>query len=113
MKNSYLALLACVLLACLPLFAQERVVERTYISTDKDVYVAGDAVWYSAFCVDAARGTLSPVSATVSRKLSPSTTVPSSGIRSPGRTTMISPILTSSGETFTSLPFRTDVAAAA
>lgn len=62
MKNSYLALLACVLLACLPLFAQERVVERTYISTDKDVYVAGDAVWYSAFCVDAARGTLSPVS---------------------------------------------------
>ena len=42
--------------------AQDRVVERTYLSTDKDVYVAGDPVWYSAFCLDAARGTFSPVS---------------------------------------------------
>jgi hypothetical protein len=55
-------LFVAALLATLPLPGQERVVERTYISTDKDVYVAGDAVWYSAFCVDAARGTLSPVS---------------------------------------------------
>lgn len=55
-------LFVAALLASLPLPGQERVVERTYISTDKDVYVAGDAVWYSAFCVDAARGTLSPVS---------------------------------------------------
>lgn len=44
------------------LFAQGRVVERTYVSTDKDVYVAGDPVWYSAFCLDAEKGTFSPVS---------------------------------------------------
>ena len=42
--------------------AQGRVVERTYISTDKDVYVAGDQLWYSAFCVDASAGNLSGVS---------------------------------------------------
>lgn len=41
--------------------AQDRVAERTYISTDKDVYVAGDRIWCSAFCVDAA-GQLSQVS---------------------------------------------------
>lgn len=50
------------LLAAVSVHGQERTVERTYITTDKDVYVAGDALWYSAFCVDAARGTLSPVS---------------------------------------------------
>ena len=48
--------------SALSLAGQGRVVERTWISTDRDVYVAGDAVWYSAFCIDAARGTLSPVS---------------------------------------------------
>ena len=30
--------------------------ERTYITTDRQVYVAGDRVWCSAFCVDAATG---------------------------------------------------------
>ncbi|MDD2594356.1 MAG: hypothetical protein PHD11_00885 [Bacteroidales bacterium] len=29
-----------------------KTVERTYISTDKDVYVAGDAIWCSAYCLD-------------------------------------------------------------
>jgi hypothetical protein len=43
-------------------FAQERVVERTYVSTDRDVYVAGERIWYSAFCLNAARGTFSPIS---------------------------------------------------
>jgi hypothetical protein len=33
--------------------AAERLRERVYISTDRDVYVAGDAVWMSAWCVDA------------------------------------------------------------
>ena len=51
-----------LLLASLPLTAQGRVVERTYLATDKDVYVAGETVWYSAFCVDAVTGRLSPVS---------------------------------------------------
>ena len=45
------------------------------------------------------RGMLSPVSAAVSRELLPLTITPSSGIFSPGRTTMIEPISTSSGST--------------
>ncbi len=44
-------------------FAQGRVVERTFVTTDRDNYIAGDIIWYSAFCVDARQGTLSPVSA--------------------------------------------------
>ena len=50
------------LLCAVAVFSQERVVERTYLSTDRDVYVAGDLLWYSAFCLDASRGTSSPVS---------------------------------------------------
>ena len=50
-----------VLLAAASL-AQDRVVERTYLSTDRDVYVAGETIWYSAFCLDAAKGIFSPVS---------------------------------------------------
>jgi len=53
----------CLMLALLPLLlsAQGRSVERTYVSTDKDVYVAGEKVWCSAFCVTP-DGTLSKVS---------------------------------------------------
>ena len=40
----------------------ERLRERVYISTDRDVYVAGDAVWMSAWCVDASTGRLSSFS---------------------------------------------------
>ena len=54
--------LAALLLFPGGILAQDRVVERTYLSTDKDVYVAGDAIWYSAFCLDAAKETFSPVS---------------------------------------------------
>ena len=54
-------ILAALLLLVLPASAQ-RVMERTYVSTDKDVYVAGDLLWYSAFCLDAEKGTFSPVS---------------------------------------------------
>ena len=50
-----------MMFALLPLFGQTRTVERVYVSTDKTVYVAGDRIWCSAFCVDA-RGGLSPVS---------------------------------------------------
>jgi hypothetical protein len=56
-----IALILAVLLSAAG-FAQERVVERTYVSTDRDVYVAGERIWYSAFCLDAARGTFSPIS---------------------------------------------------
>ena len=60
MKKTMLFLTGLLLAAAA--FAQGRVVERTYIATDRDVYVAGDVVWYSAFCLDAGRGTLSPIS---------------------------------------------------
>ena len=40
----------------------ERLRERVYLATDRDVYVAGDAVWLSAWCVDAASGQLSSFS---------------------------------------------------
>ena len=56
-----IALVLAVLLSAAG-FAQERVVERTYVSTDRDVYVAGERIWYSAFCLDATKGTFSPIS---------------------------------------------------
>ena len=67
MKKIMIKRRICLLLAALLLFpgwlqASGRVVERTYLSTDRDVYVAGDVLWYSAFCVDASQGTLSQVS---------------------------------------------------
>ena len=39
--------------------AADHLVERTYLSTDRDCYVAGDRIWCSAFCVDASTGVLS------------------------------------------------------
>ena len=50
------------------------------------------------------RGRLSPVRAAVFRVLSPESTVPSSGIFSPGLTTMTEPMATSSGSTVRMLP---------
>ena len=55
-------ILVAALVAFAPLSAQERVVERTWLSTDKDVYLAGETVWLSAFCLDAASGAFSDVS---------------------------------------------------
>ena len=59
MKRIAVFLLA--LFAAVSLPAQQRAVERVYVSTDKDAYVAGERIWCSAFCVTN-RGTLSPVS---------------------------------------------------
>ena len=50
-------------------------------------------------------GTLSPVRAAVLRELVPSVTTPSIGTFSPGLTTMMVPISTSSGSTFSRSPF--------
>lgn len=36
-----------------------KVAERVYISTDKDVYLAGELIWCSAFCLDASSNRLS------------------------------------------------------
>lgn len=57
-----LILLAGLLLPLSFLQGAERLRERVYISTDRQVYVAGDAVWLSAWCVDAAGGRLSSFS---------------------------------------------------
>ena len=56
-----LILLTMMALALLPLRAQERTAERTYVTTDRSVYVAGDRIWCSAFCVTG-EGHLSDVS---------------------------------------------------
>jgi hypothetical protein len=37
--------------------------ERLYVSTDKECYLAGEQLWVSAFCYDAASGIPSPISA--------------------------------------------------
>lgn len=42
---------------------QNHLSERVYISTDKDVYVSGDDMFFSAFCFDASTGALSGASA--------------------------------------------------
>ena len=47
--------------ACWSLRAQTPV-ERVYVSTDRNAYIAGDAVWCSLFCLDE-NGRLSPRSA--------------------------------------------------
>ena len=53
-----------LVLSAVALNGQTRIRERVYVSTDREVYVAGDAVWLSAFCVDAATGRLSAFSKT-------------------------------------------------
>ena len=30
--------------------------ERVYVSTDKDVYVAGEDIWYSVYCMEGDSG---------------------------------------------------------
>lgn len=55
-------LLSILTLLALSLPAFCRVAERVYVTTDRDVYVAGDRVWCSVFCLTGEK-TLSPVSA--------------------------------------------------
>ena len=61
-RISLLTGMFAMLLGTAPAFAQARVVERTWLSTDKEVYVAGESGWYSAFCLDAGSLRYSPVS---------------------------------------------------
>jgi hypothetical protein len=63
MRKIHISLLVMVLVPVL-LQGQSRIRERVYLSTDREVYVAGDAVWLSAFCVDASTGKASPFSKT-------------------------------------------------
>ena len=46
-------LLFILSLATMALSAQNRLVERIYVTTDRSAYVVGDMLWCSAFCVDA------------------------------------------------------------
>ena len=62
MKATILSLLFCLLVSLPALPGAEPRRERVYISTDKEVYVAGDAVWLSAWCLDAGTGRLSDFS---------------------------------------------------
>lgn len=51
---SYFVLLFVALSSTLSIYAQgDRVVERLYIATDKDSYIAGDRVWCSIYCFEA------------------------------------------------------------
>jgi hypothetical protein len=63
MKKTGILLLTMLLMPAV-LMGQSRLRERVYVSTDREVYVAGDAVWMSAYCVDAASGSLSAFSKT-------------------------------------------------
>ena len=59
-----LSLYLLLLLPLLSLQGAERLRERVYLSTDRDVYVAGDRVWLSAWCLDAGTGRPSAFSKT-------------------------------------------------
>ena len=62
--KKFLIVLYCLSLPLLSVQGAERLRERVYLSTDRDVYVAGDAVWLSAWCMDAVTGRLSAFSKT-------------------------------------------------
>ena len=64
MMKKILTLLLFSLLPLPGLLGAKPLRERVYISTDREVYVAGDAVWLSAWCVDAGTGRLSDFSKT-------------------------------------------------
>ena len=57
MRNNILLSVICAF--SLSIAAWAGVAERVYVSTDKDVYSAGDLVWCSVFCTDARTGMLS------------------------------------------------------
>lgn len=56
MRKTLTHILLAAMLCCVAANAQERASERTFLTTDRKVYVAGDRLWCSAFCVDASNG---------------------------------------------------------
>ena len=64
MKKNLTLLMFSLLLPLPGLLGAEPLRERVYISTDREVYVAGDAVWLSAWCLDAGTGQVSDFSKT-------------------------------------------------
>ena len=56
-------MIPALLLLALPLSSQDSALRETvYLSADRGVYVAGDCMWLSAFCVNASSGSLSSFS---------------------------------------------------
>ena len=55
--------LLILLLALLPMVAGAQGVERIYVSTDRSVYISGDEIWCSLFCLDGTTRQLSGYSA--------------------------------------------------
>ena len=58
MRKTFIIILLA-LAASLAAVAQDHLSERVYLSTDRDVYVAGDEMFLSAFCLDMSTGRLS------------------------------------------------------
>ena len=64
MKKTIISILMAFAIACPDIFAGIPAEERTYISTDRQIYMAGDEIRCSAFCIDVSDGIrLSEVSA--------------------------------------------------
>ena len=70
MKRILTLLLLVTLLPAVASAQEDRTVERTYIATDRDFYMAGEMLWCSAFCVNAATGALSNLSSVAYLELS-------------------------------------------
>ena len=64
-KNIIISIVAALTATMFPAWSQEHLSERVYISTDRDVYVAGDDMFVSAFCLDRVGGGFSDGSSTV------------------------------------------------
>lgn len=55
--------LIILFIGLLPLLGRAQGVEKIYVSTDRNVYIAGDEIWCSLFCLDASTQKLSAYSA--------------------------------------------------
>lgn len=68
-----------VLLSSICAFAQNGLSERVFLTTDRPVYLAGDRIWCSAFCFDAATGSLSGFSSIAYIELHSATSMVATG----------------------------------
>ena len=64
-KYIIISITAALVAGLIPAWSQEHLSERVYISTDRDVYVAGEDMFVSAFCLDRIGGGFSDGSRTV------------------------------------------------
>ena len=64
MRKAFVSIIVMLSAAILPARSQGYVSERVYVSTDRDVYVAGDELFFSAFCLNTTNGGMSDGSRT-------------------------------------------------